>query len=172
MPRYLLSRFAAAVMLAAALTQPQGTAHAEENFVKFKILKPELAVELAGAILKACRKSGYQVAVVVVDRFGLIQAAVRDSLVGPQSIEIARRKAWTAAGFKTDTLSLFNQTKPGTGNSGIRQAPGVLMVGGGVPVRSAGSVVAAVGVSGAPGGAADDKCARTGIATIQDKLEF
>ena len=45
-------------------------------------------------------------------------------------------------------------------------------IGGGVPIESAGSLVAAVGVSGAPGGQADDDCARVGIEAIQDLLEF
>jgi uncharacterized protein GlcG (DUF336 family) len=33
-------------------------------------------------------------------------------------------------------------------------------------------MVAAIGVSGAPGGQADDDCARVGIEAIQDLLEF
>jgi uncharacterized protein GlcG (DUF336 family) len=46
------------------------------------------------------------------------------------------------------------------------------MIGGGVPVESGGSVVGAIGVSGAPGGVRDDECARVGIESIADLLEF
>jgi uncharacterized protein GlcG (DUF336 family) len=46
------------------------------------------------------------------------------------------------------------------------------MIGGGVPVEAAGSLVGAVGVSCAPGGPADDACARVGIAAIEDKIAF
>ena len=47
-----------------------------------------------------------------------------------------------------------------------------MMAGGGVQVRSAGSLVAGIGVSGAPGGKVDDACARYGIETIAEGLEF
>jgi uncharacterized protein GlcG (DUF336 family) len=39
-------------------------------------------------------------------------------------------------------------------------------------VEAGGSLVAAVGVSGAPGGEADEACARAGIDAIRDRLEF
>ena len=46
------------------------------------------------------------------------------------------------------------------------------MLGGGVQILSAGSIVGGVGVSGAPGGDSDDICARAGITVIEDKLAF
>jgi len=49
---------------------------------------------------------------------------------------------------------------------------GALMIGGGVPVEAQGAIVGGVGVSGAPGGEADDACARVGIDAILEKLEF
>jgi len=39
-------------------------------------------------------------------------------------------------------------------------------------IEAAGSVVGAIAVSGAPGGDADDACAKAGIAAIADALEF
>ena len=56
--------------------------------------------------------------------------------------------------------------------SGVRHVEQALMIGGGVPVQAAGSLVGAVGVSGAPGGQLDDECARAGIEAIADSLEF
>jgi len=50
--------------------------------------------------------------------------------------------------------------------------PRVLAAGGGLPIESAGTLVGAIGVSGAPGGDADDACAKAGIARIADALEF
>lgn len=41
-----------------------------------------------------------------------------------------------------------------------------------VPVLAAGSLVAGIGVSGAPNGELDDACARVGIETIEDKIAF
>jgi uncharacterized protein GlcG (DUF336 family) len=56
--------------------------------------------------------------------------------------------------------------------AGIRTLPGVVIVGGGLVVESGGSLVGAIGVSGAPGGDADEACAKAGIEAIQGKLDF
>jgi uncharacterized protein GlcG (DUF336 family) len=56
--------------------------------------------------------------------------------------------------------------------AGIRTLPGVVIIGGGLVVESGGSLVGAIGVSGAPGGDADEACAKTGIESIQAKLDF
>ncbi|MCB2006682.1 MAG: heme-binding protein, partial [Rhodoferax sp.] len=47
-----------------------------------------------------------------------------------------------------------------------------LAAGGGQVIESGGSVLGAIGVSGAPGGEADDSCARAGIRAITDALEL
>jgi uncharacterized protein GlcG (DUF336 family) len=39
-------------------------------------------------------------------------------------------------------------------------------------VEAGGSLLGAIGVSGAPGGDADEACARAGIEAVRDKLEF
>ena len=129
-------------------------------------------MDLARATLADCRKRGFQVAITVVDRFGTVQVVLRDRFAGPHTPETARRKAWTAISFRTDTLSLAELTQAGKEPSGIRFVSDALMVGGGVPVEAAGSIVAGIGVSGAPGGDQDDACARAGIEAITDKLEF
>lgn len=158
----------AAVMFFAA----QAAQAEEKAMVSFKVLTPKVALELAQAALKSCRASGYQTAVVVVDRFGLMQVALRDQLAGPHTVRTARRKAWTAVSFRTDTVAMASFSQAGKEQSGVRQVPGALMIGGGVPVTAAGTIVAGIGISGAPGGKADDKCARDGISAISDKLEF
>jgi uncharacterized protein GlcG (DUF336 family) len=81
-------------------------------------------------------------------------------------------KAYTAVTFRTDTLAFARATQPGEASSGIRQLPKVVAVGGGIPIESAGALVGAIGVSGAPGGDADHACARAGIEAIRDDLEF
>lgn len=47
-----------------------------------------------------------------------------------------------------------------------------MAVGGGIPIEAAGTLVGAVGVSGAPGGDLDHACAETGIEAIAVDLEF
>ncbi len=49
---------------------------------------------------------------------------------------------------------------------------GVLMMEGGVAIVAAGSIVGAVGVSGAPGGDKDELCARAGVESVQERLDF
>lgn len=159
----------AALMAAAAV---RGAAAEEPALITFQVLSPAVALELAQATLTDCRGKGFQVAVSVVDRFGTPQVMLRDRFAGPHTPETARRKAWTAVSFRSDTLALTEFTAPGQGASGVRFVADALMVGGGVPVEAAGSIVAGIGVSGAPGGAEDDACARAGIAAIADKIAF
>ena len=150
----------------------QGAVAEEPALVTFKVLNPSVALDLAQAALENCRKSGFQVAVSVVDRFGTPQVLLRDRFAGPHTPETARRKAWTAISFRTDTLELSKLSLAGQSQSGVRFVEGALMIGGGVPVEAEGSIVAGIGISGAPGGAADDACARAGIEAVADKIAF
>ena len=135
-------------------------------------LTPEAALKAAQAALADCRKRGFQVAVAVVDRGGIVQALLRDRYAGAHTPEAAIGKGWTAVSFRTDTLALSMQTQAGQPGSGIRTLPRVVAVGGGVLIQGGGNTLGAVGVSGAPGGDADDACARAGIAAIADDLNF
>src|SRR3954447_17523432 len=145
-----------------------GPVRAEEALVASKSLSPELALDLARAALDSCRTRGYQVAVAVVDRFGVTQVMLRDRFAGPHTPSTASGKAWTAASFKTSTTELNAASQPGMAQSGMRNLPGVVIIGGGLTVEAGGSLVGAVGVSGAPGGDADEACARAGIDAIRD----
>lgn len=159
-------------LAAAVVALLAGSAGARADaLVEFKVMAPETALTLARAALEDCRKKGFQVAVSVVDRFGNLQVTIRDQLAGPLTPETARRKALTAVNFRSDTVTLAESTERGA-TSGIRFMEDVLMLGGGVPVEAAGSMVGGVGVSGAPGGAEDDACARKGIEAVQTDLEF
>lgn len=147
-------------------------ATAQEPLTTYKSLSPELALDLARASLGDCRSRGYQVTVAVVDRFGGTQVILRDRFAGPHTVATASGKAWTAATFRTSTTELNAVSQPGMMQAGIRNLPGTVIIGGGLIVEAGGSLVGAVGVSGAPGGDADEACARAGIDAIRDKLEF
>jgi uncharacterized protein GlcG (DUF336 family) len=124
------------------------------------------------AALVDCQQRGYQVAVAGVDRAGVIQVVLRDRYAGPHTPATASGKAWTAATFRSSTSSLFAISQPGMMQAGIRNLPGAVIIGGGLTVEAGGSLVGAVGVSGAPGGDADEACAKAGLEAIQDKLDF
>jgi uncharacterized protein GlcG (DUF336 family) len=147
-------------------------ARAQEALVAYKTLGPEIALDLARAALAECRQRGYQVAVAVVDRFGVTQVVLRDRFAGPHTPATATGKAWTAVSFRTNTTDLVALTQPGTPQAGVRDLAGVVVLGGGIMVQAGGSLLGAIGVSGAPGGEADDACAKAGIASIQDKIDF
>jgi uncharacterized protein GlcG (DUF336 family) len=145
---------------------------AQDALVSYKSLGPELALDLARATLAACRERGFQVAVAVVDRSGVTQVVLRDRFAGPHTVPTATAKAWTAVTFRTNTGELAAMTQPGMPQAGIRALPGVVAIAGGMGVEAGGSLVGGVGVSGAPGGDADEACARAGIEAVRDKLEF
>lgn len=135
-------------------------------------LTPEAALRAAQAALQSCARTGYQVAVAVNDRGGHPLVMLRDRLAGPHTPETAVNKAYTAITFRMDTLAFARVTQATEASSGIRQLPRVIAIGGGLPIEAAGALVGGIGVSGAPGGEADDACARAGIAAIRDDLEF
>ena len=163
----------AAATAIALLTAPAAIAEDEGGaFSEFKLLRPDVALDLATAALQACRDAGYQVAVAVVDRFGVPQVIVRDRFAGAHTIATATEKAWTAASFRGATLELDRRIVAGELSESLRDIPGALFLGGGVPVESAGSIVAAIGISGAPGPDLDHECAEAGIDAISDLLDF
>ena len=147
-------------------------AGAQQGNFAIYLLTPATVLKSARAALDACRKSGYQIAVAVVDRAGNTLVMLRDHLAGPHTSETAVNKAYTATTFKQDTLSLARATQPGEPSSGIRHLPRIVAVGGGQPIEAAGSLVGGIGVSGAPGGVADDDCAKAGIHAIRDDLDL
>lgn len=147
-------------------------AFAQDATFQTRSMTPETALTAARAALEACRKQGYQVAVAVTDRAGIVQVLLRDRFAGPHTIEVAANKAWTAASFRTATLALAAETQAGRPSSGLRNLPRFLAVGGGRAIEASGSMLGAIGVSGGPGGEADDGCAAAGIKAIADAIEF
>ena len=160
-------RLAAVLILGAA-----GSASAVDATFTVKVLTPETALKAAQAALARCRANGYQVAVAVTDRMGVVQVVLRDRFAGPHTAELASAKAYTAASFRTNTTELAEATQPGRPANGIRNRPGVAAVGGGLMIEAGGALLGAIGVSGAPGGREDDACAAAGIAAIREDLEL
>jgi uncharacterized protein GlcG (DUF336 family) len=144
----------------------------DASFASFRVLKPELALKAAQAAMVDCRKEGYQVAVSVVDRFGIVQVTLRDQLAGPHTPDTAYRKAWTAVTFRTETSDLAKLSESGEGWA-LRNVKDALPLGGGVRIMAGdGDMVGAIGISGAPSGSLDESCAKAGIAAITADIEF
>jgi|TARA_B110000444_G_C18713480_1_gene534869 uncharacterized protein GlcG (DUF336 family) len=150
------------------------TANAEENpFVEFKALKPEYSLRMAQVAMEYCQNEGFQIGVMVTDRFGIPQVFLRDRYAGVHVFEMTERKAWTAVTFRTATSELELLTQAGKELSAIRGLEKAMPVGGGLPVLDGdGSLVAGIAVSGAPGGTLDEDCAAAGIEAVQDDIAF
>ena len=146
-------------------------AHAAEGVVTYKSLAPDVAFDLARSALQQCRKDGYQVAVVVTDRFGAPLAELRDRYTPVGALDIAKGKAWTAVTFSRNTSDFVKAMKDGTIGAGLAGLPGVTPLAGGLVIEAGGSLLGAVGVAGAPGGDKDEACAKTGIDKVADQLK-
>lgn len=160
------------ILVAAALAAAGGVQAQDRGTYSVRHLLPETAMKATRAALEDCRKRGYQVSVAVVDRSGVSQAMMRDRFAGAHTPSTAIGKGWTAVSFRTNTLEFAVETQAGKASSGIRQLPNVVAVGGGVLIEAGGSIVGAIGVSGAPTGEADELCAKAGLAAIRDDIEL
>ena len=171
-----IRRHAAAplALLAAAAVPPAWPAPAGASPATFsvKLLTPETALAAAQAAMAFCRQGGYQVTVAVVDRSGVLQVLLRDRLAGAHTVDVAPQKAWTAASVKTSTTHFAAETQAGRPMSGLRGQPRFMAVGGGLVIEAGGSLLGGIGVSGAPGGDADEACAAAGLKAVADELEF
>jgi uncharacterized protein GlcG (DUF336 family) len=147
-------------------------AQGQEATYTVKLMTPETALKAAQAALAKCRGDGFQVTVAVVDRGGVTQVVLRDRFAGPHTVDMAVDKAWTAVSFRTPTAEIAMATGPGMPQSGIRHRRRVAAVAGGLLIEAGGALVGGIGVSGAPRGDIDDVCAKAGIDSIRDSLEF
>jgi uncharacterized protein GlcG (DUF336 family) len=140
------------------------------DIVSDKSVGMELARDIATETVLACRKSGFHVSAVVVDRFGLVRAALRDDLASRFTLEIAERKAnmtvmaWTDSGqFRSARADIQQE---------LNHIDGIIVMEGGIKIISGGRNLGAVGVSGAPGGDKDAACARQALEKLMERLEF
>jgi uncharacterized protein GlcG (DUF336 family) len=140
------------------------------DVLNVKLMTLDLARDVAGHTLEACRKLGYQVAVVVVDRSAVPQVVLRDVYVAGFATQIAERKA-NAVILSGVSSGEFRQNRADI-HAELNEIPGVLLLQGGLPIRAGGSLIGAVGVSGAPGGEKDEACAAAGIKAVQERLDF
>jgi len=147
-----------------------GPAALAADVIPVKLATMELAADIARAAVAACREMGYQVTAVVVDRTGTPQVIMRDVLAPRFTIQLAQDKA------NAVVLTGISSAEFRNNRQDVRQEMnhirGVLLLQGGLPVRVAGSLIAAVGVSGAAGGDKDEICAGKGIASVQERLDF
>jgi len=141
-----------------------------DDSLTVKTIGVELAKDIAFESIKACRKQGFQVSAVVVDRNGLVQAALRDDLATRFTLQIAEEKANTAilSGINTGE---FRKSREDI-RPELNHIKGIIIIQGGLPIEVAGSKIGAIGVSGAPGGYLDERCAQQALDALSERIEF
>jgi len=141
-----------------------------DDSLTVKTIGVELAKDLAFESIKACRKQGFQVSAVVVDRNGLVQASLRDDLATRFTLQIAEEKANTAimSGINTGE---FRKSREDI-RPELNHIKGIIIMQGGLPIEVAGSKIGAIGVSGAPGGYLDERCAQQALDALSERIEF
>ena len=137
--------------------------------VSVKRLSMEVALDIAKAAVETCRKEGVQVAATVVDRGGHPQVVLRDVLAPDLTLKVSQQKAYTAMSFNLATSAMAGRFK---GSYSVPKVEGLLVAAGGLPIQAGGNIYGGVGVSGAPSGELDEKCAKAGIAAVLDDLEM
>ncbi|WTG05145.1 heme-binding protein [Streptomyces sp. NBC_00012] len=159
-----------AVVSANAGSSPSAAARSEaagENLARSTHLSIDAACRAAQAVLDAAAKENQRVAVAVAvavaDRNGNAVVTLRGDGAGSQSYEAAEKKAFTAVSWNAPTSELVKRLE---NTPTLKDIPGTLFLGGGVPVDAEGAPIAGIGVAGAPSGDLDEKFARAGAAAL------
>jgi len=126
------------------------------------------ANRLASGAIEACRRQGRDIVVAVLDRGGNLVALQRADTVGPHNTEAARRKAYTALSTRSSTLDLARKAAADPDARNLATLSELLLLGGGLPLRTQGRPVGAIGVAGGGGAVNDDACARAAMAAVPE----
>lgn len=133
-----------------------------------RVLPLAVAQQLAAATQIYCKDKGYSVTVSVLNRDGVDILLTRGDGTTGATVEVARQKAYAAAGFQSPTSAMEERAK--TANPGIIAIDRFAVLPGGLPIRAGGELVGGIGVSGAPSGTIDEQCAKAGLAAIASSL--
>jgi len=162
-----MRKFRPIVIAICGLCLPMTGSAEEAMTVQLKRLSLPTATTMAQAAVKACEQEGIQIGVTVVDRNGIPQVVLRNTVAPPITLPISRDKAYAAVMFNVPTSQLADRA-----NTPIGRVPGVVMSPGAVPVQVGGNLLGAIGVSGAPSGETDEMCAQAGLDAVIDDLEM
>jgi uncharacterized protein GlcG (DUF336 family) len=157
----------ALVVMVALIASARGYA---QGVVMQRNLSLGLARTIAEAALAECSSKGFHTSVVVVDRAGQVLVSLRDEQAAPHTLEMARRKAYTARMFKMTTADFQKRTTPDQLYAAQRDITDMLALSGGVPILVGTEAIGGVGSSGSSL-TQDDACAKAGIAKVAELLK-
>jgi len=140
-----------------------------QGLVTQRTLSLTLAKTIAEATLAACQAKGYHTTAAVVDRAGQVLVILRDEQATSQTVEMARRKAYTARMFRSATADFQKRTEDPS-YAAQRDLTDILALGGGVPILVGNDAVGGAASAGATQ-EQDDACAKAGVAKVADQLK-
>lgn len=157
------------LLAAIAVASPQ----AAEGLRTQRIITTALAIEAAQRALVACEDKGWNVSVVVVDPNGDVIVSMRNDRAGMHTLEVARRKAFTAAVSHTPTAVWGANVAAGRRppDPNLVYVEPLLLAPGGLPILVGEEEVGAIGVSGGIGPDADASCGSAGLAKVAARLK-
>lgn len=136
---------------------------------QYQDMPSDIAKSLVSTALKVCHSENKSGVVAVVDKGGNLVALQRDDNVGPHNTLAAQKKAYTALSTKSDTRELAKKAAANPETQNLNTVPQLLLLGGGVPVKSGDMVIGAIGVAGTGGPADDQHCAQEAIKEVMSK---
>lgn len=108
----------------------------------------DIALEAAQAALTVAESLDARIAVVVLDSTFTEAAVLRMDEAFPTAVRVAQAKARTALNFGAPSSTMAERVSAENKAALVAVEPGLMFVGGGVPIRSGDRLVGGLGVSG------------------------
>lgn len=168
----MTNSYKAIFSLAGALLLQVSPAHADAGGYTLPLA---LAAEAATEAITVCEEHGYKVSAAVVDSAGVLKLFAKGDKSTIHTKDSSFRKAYTVVTmgpiFEFDTSGQFakrfaNNTSP----PALATLPDIALAAGAVAIKVKGDIIAALGISGAPGGGPDEICAQAGLDKIIGRL--
>ena len=157
------------VLLIVCLVMLMSMAGMAQGVVVQRNISLAMAKTMAEATLAECKSKGFATSAAVVDRAGQVLVILRDENASAQTVEMARRKAYTARMFRMSTAEFAKRTTDPT-FAPQRDVADILALGGGLPVQIGTDIIGGVGSSGSSL-EQDDACAKAGLAKVAELLK-
>jgi uncharacterized protein GlcG (DUF336 family) len=163
------SSLAVVVVLLAGTARPA----AAEPLVTHRI-PASLGAQAVTEAVAACAKQGYAVSANIIDVDARRVAMLRGDGAGAHTDDVSWGKAYAAVSYAP--IYGFDSSRAAAGRQQPPDAPPfqppehMVLRGGGLTIKFGGEVIGAIGVSGSPGAAHDEACARAGLDKIRDSI--
>jgi uncharacterized protein GlcG (DUF336 family) len=176
MPPRAMLRFIGALPVAVIAVLGGTAAQSAQNGTPVA-LSLALATDALTTTIEACSAKGYRVAVAIVDPDGVVKLEGRGDGSPIHSQRFSFRKAYTIVSmgpmFDVDTggalVAHLRDFPSGLANVQAG-ATDLLFLPGSALIKSAGTTIGAIGVSGAPQSTEDEACALAGLGKIRSRL--